>query len=385
MFYSYLVYFSLLSLLLFLAYIGKFEKQVTDKSSDDTKYLIISLLSIIIYSLIIGFRYQTGGDFEGYLSYYRDINNFTYSNHTHIEIGYFLLMKILSFLNLPFPALFVTSCIIQFTFLFKWASHYRFNLFWLVYFIFTSLFIFETMNIIRQSIAFCILLYATIFIEKRNFIKFLFFVLLGFVFHKSSIVFLIFYFILNNKLFINNIILFSLIVFSSILSFFVFEQLIQSVDLFAALLNYEGYDNLSNRDDLVFQDSKIGVAFFMNLIVNFIIIMYSSKIRSSKVFKGFDIYYNLFSISAILGPIVTSSNSIVISRVFFYFNSFKMILLSFLCYYLFSISLNMKDKIIGSLIVIYYFIWFLSAINSKAANCAPFYFYFQKIEVINFL
>lgn len=378
---AFIVYFSLMFTMLFLANKGGF---VLSKgvivNNENEKFKIISLISIFIFSLVIGLRYYVGGDYVGYLDDYNSFNTANPYSDSRYELGYHSLMYFLKLLSLSFPFLFITVSFLQILFIYKWARNYKYLLPWVVFFYFTTLYLFESMNVMRQALAFSILLFSTIYIQKSQLIRFLMLVILAASFHKSALFFIIFYFLLNREWIKNKYIQLGLVILSLILSQFLFETFFQKIDVIATLLDYNSYSQMSS--DLFLEENKdsLGFGLFFLFAIDCILILYSDRLQKAFNNEKYKIYHNLFFIGAILTAAFGGTTSIVIGRFIFYFVSFRIIVLSFLCYYLFKTNRNRFNLIIGVFLIITYLFWFISAILKGAAWSVPFQFIFQEFN-----
>lgn len=375
---AFIVYFSLMSLMLFLALKGKFVFiQDSFNLRKNNNYIIISIISIFIFSIVIGLRYYVGGDYVGYLDDFNYFNlGISYFN-TRYELGYYTLMVILKFLKLAYPFLFIAISFLQILFIYKWASNYKFLLPWIIYFYFTTLYLFESMNLMRQAIAFSLLLYSTIYITKSEKLKFAFTVIFAFIFHKSAIFFLPFYFFVNKDWIKNKYIQITLLLASFYFAEFLFETFFQKIEVIAILLNYEHYSKLTSDLFLEVDVQGMGLGIYFILTIDMLILLYSNKLKNMFKENSFNIYYNMFFIGAIFSSVTSKSNSIVLDRFLFYFDSFRFVVLSFLCYYLVVLSKSKINYIIGILVVIAFLFWFIIAITKGAAWSSPFQFIFQ--------
>lgn len=378
---AFIVYFSLMFTMLFLAKKGGF---VLSKgviiNNENEKFTIISLISIFIFSLVIGLRYYVGGDYVGYLDDYNSFNTSNSYSNSRYELGYYSLMYVLKLLSLSFPFLFITVSFLQILFIYKWARNFKYLLPWVVFFYFTTLYLFESMNVMRQALAFSILLFSTIYIQKSQLIRFLMLVILAASFHKSALFFIIFYFLLNREWIKNKYIQLGLVILSLILSQFLFETFFQKIDVITSLLDYDSYSKMSS--DLFLEENNDGLGFglFFLFAIDCIIILHSDILQKEFKNEKYKIYHNLFIIGAILSASFSTSNSIALGRLMFYFVSFRIIVLSFLCYYLFKINKNSKNYIIGIFIISAYLFWFISALSKGAAWSVPFQFIFQEFN-----
>lgn len=375
---AFIIYFSLLFLMLLLALKEKFVfVQDSSNLKKNNNYIIISVISIFIFSTVIGLRYYVGGDYVGYLDDFNYFNIGISYYDTRYELGYYLLMVILKFLKLPYPFLFISISFLQIYFIYKWTSNYKYLLPWIIYFYFTTLYIFESMNLMRQAIAFSLLLYSTIYIAKSEKLKFAVTVLIASFFHKSAIFFLPFYFFVNKDWIKNKYIQITLLLASYYYAEFLFETFFQKIEVIAILLNYEHYSKLTSDLFLEVDVQGMGLGIYFILTIDILLLYYSDKLKN--IFKNnhYIIYHNMFFIGALLSSATSKSNSIVLDRFLFYFDSFRFVVLSFLCYYLVVISKNRINHIIGILIVIAFLFWFIIAITKSAAWSSPFQFIFQ--------
>lgn len=375
---AFIVYFVLLIIMLLLALRGKFVfSQEPYNIKNNKKYFRISVISIFIFSLVIGLRHYVGGDYVSYVDDFNDLKLTMSYENVRYELGYYLLMFILKLFKLDYPFLFITVTFLQITFIYKWASNYKYSLPWIVFFYFTTLYLFESMNIMRQATAFSILFYSTIYIQKSYKIKFIIMVLLASSFHRSAIFFLPFYFFVNKEWIKNKYAQISLIILAFIFSKTLFNVFFQKIGFFAEMLNYQGY--AKPTDDLFLEKNQNSMGFGLYFIVTIdtLLLFYSDKLK--KVFRkeSYIIYHNMFFLGALLSAAFADTNSIALGRFMFYFVSFRFVVLSFLCYYLFRIDRNKINKLIGIFVIIAYLFWFINAISKGAAWCAPFQFVFQ--------
>lgn len=375
---AFVVYFNLLFLMLFFALKGRFVYvESVFNLKRDNKYFIISIISIFLFSLVIGLRYYVGGDYVGYLDDYNNFNlGISYSDSRY-ELGYFSLMIILKLLGLKYPFLFIVVSFLQILFIYNWTSNFKFLLPGIIYFYFTTLYLFESMNIMRQALSFSILLFSTIYIHKSEKIKFIGMVLLASSFHKSSIFFLPFYFFVTKEWISNKYTQIALMVLAFLSSQFLFDEFFLKITILAELLDYQDYSQLNDDLFLETDNQSMGIGLYFIFTIDLIIFLYSDKLI--KIFKNesYIVYHNMFFIGALLTAAFGGTNSIALGRFMFYFVSFRIVVLSFLCYYLFSINRNIINYFIGVIIIISYLIWFISAISKGAAWCSPYQFIFQ--------
>ena len=114
---------------------------------------IVQIYPIIIFTIIVGFRYQVGGDFTGYEGYFNEQVNLDNTNQVPYEFGFFMLIELLHFIGLPSQSLFVITAFIQALLLTKIIRISRECGSLVILFYFLSLSFIESLNTLRQSIA----------------------------------------------------------------------------------------------------------------------------------------------------------------------------------------------------------------------------------------
>lgn len=375
---AYIVYFVLLGIMVILSRIGNYRPSY-GSFSENTSFFLVSSISILLYTLVVGLRYNVGGDYLGYKEDYIEFVNLNIPySESRYDGGYFVLMFLLKRFGLNYPFLFTSMAFLQILFFYLWARRYKFLLSWLVFFYFTSLFLFESMNIMRQALSFLIVLLSINYIQTKEKWKPFVLLLLASSFHKSAIIFLPFYFFLSFDFSKSR--LFQIVLLIGAYGFVdvLFDVFFKRVELVAILLDYQSY-TITDRSDLYLERDVIGLGLgvYFVLVIDFILILYSSRLKVYFKTRNLVPLYNVFYIGALLTPLSSISNSIVVQRFGFYFFSFRFVVLSFLVYYLFSDKTILLNKFIGVIIVCAFLCWFIFAIYKGAAWCSPFQFIFQ--------
>ena len=169
-------------------------------------YLILAFLEMQIVS---GFRVAEDGDTYFYGLYFSEMASMSFHEVISLgtEIGYYLFSFVLSrFSSNPQTIIFATAALVNFLvlrFIYK-----KSNSVWLSVIVYiTFMFFFSSVNLIRNSIAYSILLYSNDFILKRKFSIFLLIVALAGSFHFSAFFYFPMYFLYKMNLDKKNIIL----------------------------------------------------------------------------------------------------------------------------------------------------------------------------------
>ena len=293
------------------------------------------------------------------------------------EYGFYCLILFLKYFDLPTTSIFIATSFLQILFLTLWLRRHLFLSHWFIYFFFTSLFIFEAMNAVRQTISFGILLLAMVYIIERKPIKFAGLVLLASLMHKSALIFLPLYFLLDREWITSRTKqVFILLIFYGVANALK-DLLFEFLPYVSLLINYENYSSI--QEDLFFENNSGGYSLGLLFVfaTDFFIILNSSRMKIKYANQGYRIYYNMFLIGALCTPVVYFANYVPFARLLFYFSSFKFVVLSFLLQDLLSKKSSMPLKTCGMLLIATYFIWFTLAISKGAAWCAPFRFVFE--------
>jgi hypothetical protein len=334
------------------------------------------ILLLIFYSLVIGLRYYVGIDYEAYKEWYDELR-ITGVYPRKIEFGYEYLNQILYKLNAHYSFLFIFLAFFQIYFLYKALRKFPFLIPWYIFFFFTYLLMFNSINIMRQTLAYFAFFYAMNLALDRRYIKAILVCIFGFSFHTTIIIPIILFPFLWKDWFKNRYVQLGLIFFVSI---FADRVLTLGLQIIAPVVSLMGYGYYVENLDLMYEISKAGetgagTARILFLLLDIAIIWYSPNLK--EVFKSYNFhrYYNLYFIGALLERMVY--NNFILARTNDYLLNFRVLILAFLCYYLFQSQLDRRVKqIIGSTIALMMLAFFYRAIYNKAAEAAPFNFLF---------
>lgn len=195
-------YFFTVFVTLFFSFL---ENRVTNKTY---KRLLISLL-VLILILISGLRVDNTlySDEWNYRQSFNTISQLSFQElklSLTDEPAFLILNWVLSrFINDSQIIIFVCSAIINIiyiNFIYKYSKNVSFSLY---IYVCSGLF-FTSMNIIRQYLAFAIVLAGFKHLINKEIIKYTIYVLIAFLFHKSAIIALLYYFVLNSSFIIKH-------------------------------------------------------------------------------------------------------------------------------------------------------------------------------------
>jgi len=294
-----------------------------------TRSRYIQLLTILIFIIIVGFRYQVGGDWYPYLMMYKEISgtnllfSLTYTDPAYGLINYiaYTLNQEIWFINLICAVIFF----IGIDHICKFSHRY-----WIALLTsFPYLIITVSMGYTRQSAAIGLIFIAfTKLMQKKKF-SFLLFIFLAILFHKSAILILIFTpYIFNYKFtFFKNSV-----------------YLLMFVILLFGIMN-----NFNNEDNLYFTDQVSSSGALLRMVIHLppIILYLAYRNKFKGLFKD-----NVVILDVILGLIlifflISFVYSTFADRFNLYFYIFDILILS-----TFPTFLNYKNYYVYLLLII---------------------------------
>jgi transmembrane protein EpsG len=339
--------------------------------------LLVIVITVLLYGIVIGLRDNVGGDYQGYVTYYISLTNHMTSKDVPYELGFYSLIRILRSFDFPPAALFVATSTMQMFFISLWLRRHPFLAYWYIYFFFTCLLLFESMNTIRQALAYSLLLAAMPLLLERRFMGFASMVLFASLFHFSAMLFIPLYFLLDRDWILSPRWQIATLLLTYLTAEILKDYLFDLLPLIAIGTGYDGY---SDASELLFfqgeaQGLSAGLIFIM--LIDILVMKASPMLKKRFSAHGFRIYYNLYTIGALFTPVVLYANYIPFQRLAFYFTAFKPVVLAFLIYAWLNTEkgrYRLAMKVAALAVVSCYFLWFSHAIDNKAAWSAPFQF-----------
>ncbi|NVH52662.1 EpsG family protein [Photobacterium damselae subsp. damselae] len=282
--------------LLFIVYI--FANVDIINNNDKRLGWILLLLSLFFLSLFVGFRWNTGSDWDVYF------NNYLYEHSRDFEVGYVFLERLfyLNDFDYSYFLLFIStiSIFLIFFFLFKKVDC---ALVAVMFFIANYMLSFMGGN--RQIIAIGIIVISNFYIIKRKKFNFLFCIFLACLFHMSSIVYIIAYFFSSKymEIYKRYILLICCLLFGS----FIAPTLISVIfDLFSFLGVTHVVNKLTIYQDVIFNDFSL-LSLTKKILMLFLFDFYYRRVslKENKFFVNlvYNSYYFSVLFDAIVGPI----------------------------------------------------------------------------------
>ena len=363
---AYLVYIFLPSLMILS--LCKVSNGIVSRRHIYVNRYLLSHIVIIITAIVIGFRYGVGTDYFSYEQLYLTQDSSTFADKYGIEFLFYGIYTICYRLGLSYNVALCVLNMIPIYFLYKrFRGDVAFA--WIVVMLFLSGQFFMHLNIVRQSVAMFVLLYATRYIIDRSFLKFAFWVFVAMGFHVSAILFLPVYYIPRLSPLLERRRLQYVIFFTAFLSSsFILNHII---GLMMELMQYTPY---AQYGGLIanFEISKgSGVGVIIKFLMDFVIIHYSVRLVKAYEISGFSVFYLIYFCGCVLSQIF-GLTSLLLLRLIFLFESFRFVISGYLFHYLFHKS--GWHQIVFAVLMIMYIGYFLGMIYLHNNDCSPYEF-----------
>lgn len=146
---------------------------------------ICIFIAFLIVFLPAAFRYEIGIDYYSYVDIF---NNITNDQDTKMEMGFYLLNRLLIVFGIPIEGLFILVSFLTYLFVF---SSYTIRYAAIFHFLYFSLFYFTNFTFIRSDLAIAIVLFSICtYVNNGKIIRYVIWILIASLFHKSAIIFL---------------------------------------------------------------------------------------------------------------------------------------------------------------------------------------------------
>lgn len=189
-------------------------------------------ITYFIFIILFAMRGPIGTDWEGYKLYYDNVNNYQVIWRFKFEPGYYLLNKVFSFFHVPYWGMvFVITLVVGFI-LYKAIGKLTENA-GIAILLSSYYFFYPSIEALRQSIALALFAYSLNALNENDDKKYIILNIIGMLFHRMSILTLIFYAFKKFKVG-------KIIISVSFLSFYVLQPLLLKVLTYFPVL-YQKY------------------------------------------------------------------------------------------------------------------------------------------------
>jgi hypothetical protein len=340
-------------------------------------------IAIIFYTVILGLRENVGIDYKGGLNVFADLLDLNSYSFAEIDIIYLIFIPIVKNFHYNFFIAFLAFLPIYFTFqCFKNKTQF---LLWFLFFYFTCLTFFTTLNIMRQYAAWFVIFYAINKFLEKDYKRFILYYILAFLLHRSVLLFLPFIFLCRYDFTKWRWLFVSLLIISyrwgEIIFFSSFDSLIQNLSIDLYMGTYDGYinqyDYWIDRTLEANAEAKaqgLGIYGLLILVVDCIAIFFSKKLKEEYKEYNFLLFYNFFIIGAVFMNIFGYHETL--KRAVVYFVLYRNLIYAIMFYYIFTKMRNryLALKAIFIVIMFMLILFFYSNIHRKIMEIAPYHF-----------
>ena len=378
---AYVVYIGLMSAMVWCT--GRWV-YLRNRMSSFSFWNVRIVFPIVLFSIVIGLRYEVGIDYSNYYYSYLLQPSSGMPWGGIFEPGFVLLNRLLKHFHLPVYALFISVAFIQIVLFYKAFEKKPYLLSFAVLILFLTGQVFGMMNILRHFIAAMIVLMGVDFASKRSSLwKFLLCVICATLFHYSALIALpiAFLCVFPRPMFLEKrwvlLVIFLVVV--------LFQEILLSTAL-EKMISFLGDLNLSRAESLGFNTNKLSYAvgeFVLNegtgygRLMNYGIVLCLILV-SGRLYKEFGMdylnYFRIYYVGQLF--LVIAGGDMNLRRVAMFYSLSGVVVMSYFFYYVYSHwkRLPQTYKLFGVLLFGYQSMLFLYKIYAGESACAPYKF-----------
>jgi hypothetical protein len=371
---AYVVYFGLLMVLV-ACWWTAMHLAVRYPARDKAIGIQATWFSMIVFTLLIGFRYPLTGDFFGYIYYYQSTTLADRPSDVVFEPGFLWLIQLLKFFDAPDRSIIIASSFIQILLFSLWLKDKK-SFAPFVSFFFVTILLLDINNLIRQGIALFAIFIALDSLNKKKIISFAIYSFLGYMFHRSAIIIfplaVMLWYARVPRVYVQIATLLIAYMFVGVF----YGQVIGIFERLSPTFGYDGYGDIT-RSDLVFEgiDSSLNLGRYLWPLIDGIIIIYSRALSSSYDRYGYRFYHVFFLVGALLQPVAMAWDFLPFARALFYFTAMRIVCLGFLIRYCLIDARSSRNVILGCGICAIFVVWLAVAVSRGSAGSAPYAFW----------
>lgn len=335
----------------------------------------IPFLTIFVFAIVFGIRYNVGIDHIRYIERYEELRLFG-TDSSDPELGFLMIGKFFASLDLHYSFYFFFLAFLQ-LFLIFYALRYNYKVLgWVIVTFMLSTTFLNFMNGIRQQLAFCIQTVALLYLSRKKIVKCYLYLCLAILFHTSAILLLplpLFYLRKNN--YFNNVSIQIKLFFVFLIGSAVFKPVVPiflSIMDILEVFGYQGYKYMVLGGDLSFLTPKrtAGLGFILLIILNLINITQSNKVKAYHNSLYLNLLYDFYFVGVLYNYLV--SGSLIFERINFYFYNFSFIISAFTLYY-FTKNRTKKNQYLKIMMILIYLLLFYAIVVFRGEESCAIY------------
>lgn len=337
-------------------------------------------LSILVFAIVAGLRYNVGVDHLMYLQFYEDMEKQGWITRETLEPGFSFIMKVFTELNLHFFFFFAFLAAIQLFFIYFALRKQKQLLPYIGLFIMLNSYYLSLMNGIRQYIAICIFIFAIEFIQRRKLIPYVITILLASLIHKSAYILLPLYFVFYKPIHISRISPLMIIYILCIIigSSPTWVTNLTNLNNLYSFLGYENYVDSFETQFEEFNSYNLGPRSLSVIFFHLMIIYYYPKIAQKfRSEQKLPYYFLCFFIGVCLYNLVINS-IVAFIRPVLYFSFFSLIMAAYCALFL-KTEHKYKSLFFFMLLICSYIYISIYTVIADPNNSVTYKFFFDKL------
>lgn len=343
---SIVVYIGLMFIMMIFSWCGGYAKKYK---------LFWAALASLSFAFIMGIRYNVGTDFPTYFNIYEQACFGNYTDRIERwEIGFRLIMISFAKADWHYSFPFGLIAFIQIFLIYAALKHfYRIWIFIPITLILSCIWI-SYDNIMRHMLAFSIFVYSLQYLANNEYLKYLFCIIIAFLFHNSAVILIVFIvpYVLKDYYF-SHIWIELLLLLGAVLMMNVnaVQEVFESISFAIEMAGYEDYMTTSFVE---FNDeSKMGLGILVLIVISGFIVINSNRMKHYYNNRLINIIYDFYFIGVLLR--FAFARMFLMQRLNYYFYSFEFIIGAFMLAYF----INQKKYISYFSLLGLYFIVFI--------------------------
>lgn len=339
---------------------------ILDKSYGNFEPIFVALL---IYSVVFGMRFGVGRD---HLSYYMEYQEGDFSIY---EVGYGFIANAFKTLGLPFPFYFSFVTFIQLFPLFFVFKKFKHDFYlYLVFVLIFSVAWLSMCNVQRQWVSVGLVFWAFQYLNKKEWWKYILFVLFAALFHTSAFVMLIMVpYAFLNPVFNRTKIKLLILILSVWAGYRIgANQWFDTINNLLSMMTMSASDKYNSyvADGFLEEaDSRIGIGYIVGTITHFAVVAYSEKAKKFYKNRWISLLFEFYFLGCCVDYVVQSVQ--FLHRINMYLFGWSFIIYALSIYS----AAKQRDIIWKRVLMILVFLSFPAILYRADENTSQFYFY----------